>query len=257
MEINHLSRGNHSRREDGMCIAEAAAMLAGEPHSDAPGCVSVTIRGFAMHWNDAMGDEDRDRWLLPRVETIVGTGPAPDEQERELGLMALDWLLRVSTPAWLDLAGLNEHAERLREMPSVTEENAAGFAPVVRAARAAARDAAWASAWASAGAAAWAAAWAAARASAGAAAWDAAWAAAGAAAWAAAWDAAGAAAWDAAGAAAWDAARDAARDAAWDAARDALRPTVELMQASAADLLDRMCARAKEMRVEEQQKARE
>ena len=49
--------------------------------------------------------------------------------------------------------------------------------------------------------------------------------------------AAGAAAWDAA----WAAARAAAGDAAWDAAWDALKPTIEAMQASAQDLVRRMC----------------
>jgi hypothetical protein len=149
------------------------------------------------------------------------------------------------------------------------------------AAGAAARDAAGAAAWDAAGAAAGAAAWDAAWDAAGAAAWDAAGAAAwdaardaagaaagdaaGAAAWDAAWDAAGAAArdaagdaaWDAAGDAAWAAARDAAgaaardaagaaaRDAAGDAARDAARkriaPTVSEMQASAQQLVIRLC----------------
>ena len=37
------------------------------------------------------------------------------------------------------------------------------------------------------------------------------------------------------------AARDAAWDAAWDAARDALKPTVAELQASASDLITRMC----------------
>ena len=58
-----------------------------------------------------------------------------------------------------------------------------------------------------------------------------------------------AAAWDAASAAAWGAARDAASAAAWDAAWDAARdaasaafaPTVTALQASAQELLRRMC----------------
>ena len=54
--------------------------------------------------------------------------------------------------------------------------------------------------------------------------------------------AAGAVAWDAARDAARAAARDAARAAAGDAALDAIKPTVEAMQASAIDLLRRMCA---------------
>ena len=100
--------------------------------------------------------------------------------------------------------------------------------------RAAARDAARYSARAAAGDAARYAAWYAAWAAAG----DAAWAAARAAAWAAAGAAAWAAAWDAAR----DAAGDAARDAARDAAGDALRPTVEALQASALELVERMIA---------------
>ena len=58
---------------------------------------------------------------------------------------------------------------------------------------------------------------------------------------AAARDAARDAAWAAAGAAAWDAARDAAWDAARDAAWDALKPTKEALQASAGELVIRMC----------------
>jgi hypothetical protein len=54
-------------------------------------------------------------------------------------------------------------------------------------------------------------------------------------------DAAGAAARAAAGDAAWAAARAAARAAAWAAAGDALKPTTEWLQASASDLVVRMC----------------
>jgi hypothetical protein len=70
---------------------------------------------------------------------------------------------------------------------------------------------------------------------AGDAAWDAAMAAAMAAAWAAAGDAAGDAAWGAA----WDAAWAAARAAAWAAAGGALRPTVEALQKSAIQLIEK------------------
>jgi hypothetical protein len=55
-------------------------------------------------------------------------------------------------------------------------------------------------------------------------------------------DAARVAAREAAGAAAWAAAWDAARAAAWAVARDALAPHVELLQASAVDLFERMIA---------------
>jgi hypothetical protein len=119
-------------------------------------------------------------------------------------------------------------ARRFARGEATREELAAARA----AAGAAAGDAARAAAWAAARAAAGDAARAAARAAAGAAAGDAAG--------DAARDAAGAAAGAAAGDAAWDAARAAASPAARDAARAALRPTVETLQASALDLLDRM-----------------
>jgi hypothetical protein len=148
--------------------------------------------------------------------------------------MAMDWLVRDYTPAWLRLAGLSDQADLLDGLPEFKHGmDVPSVRPAIDAVRKDA-DAAWAAAWDAAGAAAWDAARAAA--------------------WAAARDAAGAAAWDAARAAAWDAARAAARaaarDAAWAAAGAAagaaawaaLRPTVVGLQASSHRLVDRMLA---------------
>ena len=143
--------------------------------------------------------------------------------------MALDWLVRVHTPAWLRLAGLVDQADLLAGLAEVDAGTCPSIKPMLEAVRmdaAAAggvvRDAAWAVAWAVAGDAA------------GDAARDAAGAVAG--------DAAGAVAWDAARDAAWAVAGDAAWGAARDAARDALAPTVTELQTSAHDLIDRMLA---------------
>ena len=156
-----------------LCIMEAVAYMAGEPWSDKPSCASPVISAFMRSWNDALSDEDRDR-LLPGamwVPRLVGSR-GDDATEERRAYLALDWLLRIYTPAWLDLVPwLAPHAAALRALPEIvglTTAEAAGS--ILRAA--------------------WAAAWASAR--------DAARAAAGAAAWAAAWDAA----WDAARAAA-------------------------------------------------------
>jgi hypothetical protein len=229
-----------------MCIMEAVAYMAGEPWSDTPACASPVVAAFLRSWNDALSDGDRDR-LLPAavwVPRLVGSR-GDDTTEERRAYLALDWLVRVYTPTWLALVpSLAPHAAALRALPDIvdmtTAEQAGGMARAAGAAawdaaRDAARDAAWDAAWAAAGAAAGAAAWDAA----GAAARDAAWAAA----WAAAWDAARDAAWAAAGAAAWD--------AAGAAARDALHPTVETLQQSALDLLDRMLACGEHRREEE------
>jgi len=237
-----------------ICIMEAVAYMAGEPWSDIPACASPVVSAFLREWNDALSDADRDR-LLPAavwVPRLVGSRGDPATEERR-AYLALDWLIRVHTPAWLDLVpSLALHAEALRALFKVVDLDTARDAQGVVAA---ARGAVWAAASDAARGAVWAAASDAARAAdAWAAAGDAARAAARAAdAWAAAGDAARAAARAAAGAAArdaaWAATGDAARAAAWAAARAAawvagvaLRPTVETLQASALDLLDRMLA---------------
>ena len=245
-----LTRGAHETRAAGVCLLEAAAWFAGKSHTDQPACVSPVLAAYGRSLNDALPDDSR-QLLVPFVPLMPGT--AGDGLDEARGYLALDWLIRVHTPAWLDLAGLADEARALRDLSRITDLAAAQAArPVVLTARNkataardatkdAARAAAWDAAWAAAGDAAWNAAWAAAGAAAGDAAWDAA----GDAAWAAARDAARDAAWaaardtarDAAGNAAWD---DAAWDAAWDAARDVLAPTVTQLQESAIVLFSAM-----------------
>lgn len=211
-----LRSGYHGSRTEGVCLLEAVAWMAGEPHTDRPDRVDEVLARFGRVWNDGMRDDAERAQLVPYVAALVGTAGTPEDEARR-GWMALDWSVRVSTPAWMDLAGLPDHAARLRGLPQVVAPDSEVLAALEDARRGTA------------------ASWDAAKA----ASWDAAWSAAGAAAGAAAWDAG----WDAAIAAAWDAARDAGRDAAWDAARDAasaaagsgekLEPTVTALQGSA------------------------
>jgi len=248
-----LAAGSHAPGSGEMCVMEAAAYIAAEPWSDHPECVSPVIAAFLRSWNDALPDGQRHqlvRYLTPVADGgVLGTGPADPPLEQRRAWMATDWVVRVHTPAWLRLAGLDDQAATLEQLPEIAStETATPIRPALAAAGDAARDAAWAAAGDAARAAAWDAAWAAAWAAARDAAWDAAgdaaWDAAGAAAWAAAGDAARDAAWAAAGDAARDAAWAAARDAAWDAARaaarDALAPTVATLQESAHEIVVRM-----------------
>jgi hypothetical protein len=228
-----LSSGAHSPDSGAHCAMEAIAYITGEPWSDHPACACPVITAFMISWNDSLDNEDRNRLVLPLIVRAVGTRSTKEVEQRR-AIMATDWLIRVHTPAWLRLAGLTDQAAALSGLPEITD--VAGFAPIMEPLKAVRKDAAaaWAAAWDAAGDAAWAAAWDAAGDAAGDAAWDAARA------------AARAAARDAAGDAAWDAAGDAARAAAWDAARvaarAALKPTVLELQASASDLIERMCA---------------
>jgi hypothetical protein len=190
---------------------------------DCPRDVSRVLHTFGMRLNDALPDERRQelkRFLPDAGGTSPLSGTHDDGFDEARSYLALDWLIRTYTPAWLDLAGLTVEAQQLRDLRRIVDLVAAQQAgPVVlsvqekaHAAWDAAGDAAGNAAWAAAGNAAWAAAW------------DAAWDAAGNAAWAAAWAAAGNAAWA----------------AAWAAAGDKLQPTVDLLQTSAIALFEQM-----------------
>jgi len=212
-----LLSGSHETREAGVCAMELVAWMAGEKHTDRPVCVSPVLAAFLRRWNDDLDDEGRQR-LKPFLPRTIGT--ASDGHDELRGWLLTDWMVRVHTPAWLELAGVTEPAAALRALPQIRAiADLTAAQPALDAARGKA-------------AAAWDAAWDAARDAAGGAAWDAA----GAAARGAARDAAGDAAW----AAAWAAARDAAGGAARDAARERLEPTKVSLQASAFELLDRL-----------------
>jgi hypothetical protein len=114
-----LKHGSHSQNLDGdMCVMEAAAYIAGEPWSDHPPCTCHVITDFMIAWNDGLpNDAERDRLLKPLIPRLVGTRSTSEVQERR-SYMALDWLIRVHTPAWLDLVpALHEHAKALRMLP--------------------------------------------------------------------------------------------------------------------------------------------
>ena len=184
------------------CVMEAVAYVAGEPWSDSPQCVCPVLASFGRSWNDWLPDDERQQ-LLPYIPRLIGTRSTPDVENRR-AWMAADWLVRECAPAWLRLAGLDEHAHNLEQLAALTDGRTAEQA---QPALTAARDAATA---------------------AGSAARSAARSAAGSAARSAAWSAARSAAWSA------------ARSAAGSAASEALDPTRRGLQRSALALLDRM-----------------
>ena len=143
-----LLKGKHDP-DSKYCVMEAAAYIAGEPWSDAPQCVCPTITAFMVDWNDSLpSEEDRDRLLKPLLTHVIGTRGSKKLAERR-SYMALDWLIRVHTPRWLDLVpALQPHAKALRDIDEICDLAGATAAGKLTTA---AEDAAWAAA----GAAAW------------------------------------------------------------------------------------------------------
>jgi hypothetical protein len=151
----NLDKGSHDDFTEGHCAMEVVAWLAGQGHTDAPECASRVLRNFTINLNDTWDEEHRQA-LKPFLPRMVGTGD--DGLDETRSYVALDWLIRTYTPAWLDLAGLTAEAQDLRDLRRIVDLVAAQAAgPVVRnasskadaagdAARDAARDAAWAAA---------------------------------------------------------------------------------------------------------------
>lgn len=93
-----LSRGNHPRPDDGLCVMEAASFLAGEIHSDRPRCVSSVIAPLAIMANDCANDALRQELLADLPWRLVGTrlvdpnaNAEMDATERRRARMAIEW----------------------------------------------------------------------------------------------------------------------------------------------------------------------
>ena len=143
-----LQKGGHDTPDDGLCLMEAVAFVRGIPHTDRPPCVSPVLGDFGRNLNDVLPDDTR-QLLVPLIPVLPGT--ADDGFDEQRGYMALDWLVRVWLPAWLDLVpSCAADAAALRALGQIVDLASAKRAgPVVEdsrrqsaAARAAAGDAA-------------------------------------------------------------------------------------------------------------------
>jgi hypothetical protein len=139
LEQLHLKAGGHNPDSE-FCVMEAVAYVALEEWSDHPQCVSPVIASFLRNWNDSLPDEDR-QMLKPYIVKIIGTNNGK-ETEAIRAWMCIDWLIRVFTPAFLRVACLQEHAEKLSNLKKVDKINLKIALPKIAAA--------WAAAWAAA-----------------------------------------------------------------------------------------------------------
>ena len=76
----HLDKGAHRDPDDGVCMMEAAALLAGEQFTDSPACTHPAIAAAARTVNDGLGDAARQA-LVPLIPRVVGTAGPSDLAE--------------------------------------------------------------------------------------------------------------------------------------------------------------------------------
>lgn len=117
IDMIRLAKGDHDTPEKGLCAMEAAAWLAGEPHSSHPACVCPVIAAFLRNWNDALPYGKRNRFIKPLVPLVIGTRDGCEERR---AWMAHDWMVRTAFPAWVREAGLPGMADTLSALPEIT-----------------------------------------------------------------------------------------------------------------------------------------
>jgi hypothetical protein len=92
-QTTRLSGGRHSSPDEGMCVAELASLLAGEPFTDRPASVSRVIASFLRAYNDRV-DSVRRQDLLPYAAHVVGTRAGLDT-ERRRAARCMTWAVDV------------------------------------------------------------------------------------------------------------------------------------------------------------------
>ena len=134
-----LTEGGHETRGSELCVGEAAAWYAGQPHSDQPITMSPEIgallRGLSV---DITDDATRTRLLRPLVPLLAYSAASPDV-ERRRRYRALTWLVQAYVPLWFTPA-LWSHGERLGRIKSITEQSWSSVQPILAEAFAAAAD---------------------------------------------------------------------------------------------------------------------
>ena len=121
-----LAHGSHKTPEQGMCLLEAVAWIAGEPFSDHPACVDRALAAFGRSFNDRIRDDER-QLLKPLIPMLVGTAAGPDLSRRRAYLL-VDQHVRVIVPAFLrELARKPQPdlAAKLEALPPVIDAESA------------------------------------------------------------------------------------------------------------------------------------
>ena len=124
-----LDSGSHDTREEGMCLMELVAWLAGQEHSHLPTCTSPTLADYASFVNDHLPHAPRQR-LLSIAPALVDTS-CPDCEEARVNTLVETTLLDAVCPA-LDRLHLGPQAQALRDAVQEAQATGAGGAERAR-----------------------------------------------------------------------------------------------------------------------------
>jgi hypothetical protein len=73
LETLVLKNGAHKRRDQGVCLMEAVAWIAGEKHSDRPECTDVALAAFGRAFNDRLSNDERQLLRARSIERSLAS----------------------------------------------------------------------------------------------------------------------------------------------------------------------------------------
>jgi hypothetical protein len=120
-----LSKGNHESPNEGMCIMECVAYIAGEAHTDHPKCASPVCTSYAIRVNDKSTSKQRDT-LTKFVLRLAGS--KNDELEVERFLILLNAATHKFLPFVYRQHGHAAFAVAAESIPAVKDPSTFTFA---------------------------------------------------------------------------------------------------------------------------------
>jgi hypothetical protein len=122
-----LHHGDHGSFEEGHCLMEVVAHLAGEPHTDKPKCACPVLSEFGRKLNDKFTDDDlRTKCLGPAAGLLVNSRDESKVAER--AFLLADLAVRRWAPIVLERRGQAEEAEKLRALDRIADAKTANAA---------------------------------------------------------------------------------------------------------------------------------
>ena len=118
-----LLGGSHTERAKGVCLLEAVAWMAREPHSDRPQCACPVLAAFGRRLNDAFSKEDR-QLLKPFIPMLVNSRRDRSVELKRAFFFA-DRAVRLFAPIALRARGKEDWAKKLEDLPEIVDQSTA------------------------------------------------------------------------------------------------------------------------------------
>jgi hypothetical protein len=82
--LPYLGKGGHTAPDKGACVMEYVSIAAHLPFNDQPKCVDENLRNFAVHVNDCLDPDERQRYLRPWLLRFVDTATSDRGRSRQI-----------------------------------------------------------------------------------------------------------------------------------------------------------------------------